>query len=243
MGRLPAFIWSLMIGLVCAGLYYSLLDRDTSQRETVLVTRVIDGDTIEVSGNRTVRLLNINAPEKNTPYSLLAKRYLEYYLDSPVELEITGLEKYGRFLGRLYGSNYINLDLVEKGLATSFLVDEKEQDLFNKAQKAAYNNRIGVWERSPKYGCMTIQINKKEEYLIINHSCGSLAGWILKDESTKQYKFSSEPSQFYLYSGTGSQNASAFFWSKGSVWNDDKDSLFVRDNQGKLVHYIQYGYD
>jgi len=39
----------------------------TLPKEKVVVERVIDGDTLVLVDGRTIRLLNINAPEKDSP--------------------------------------------------------------------------------------------------------------------------------------------------------------------------------
>lgn len=243
MKKFRALVTTLLITLILFFSYTFLTNSSQATRETVIVSRVIDGDTFVTGDGRTIRLLNINTPEKNEPFSSLAPEFMNQFLNKSIEIEVTGTEKYGRLLARAYSSDYLNLYLVEEGFATSFLVEESEQALFKKAQKEAYENAQGVWKRSPYFGCMTIEINKKEELLKVAHTCGSLANWILKDESTKFYTFTgTEPDLFILNSGKGRNTQTTFYWGYEHIWNDDKDSIFVRDSDGLLVFYDQYGY-
>lgn len=78
------------------------------------INRVIDGDTIvldvdlgcSIVINMTTRLEGINAPEKNTPEGVIAKKYLEDKLPvgSSVVIQTTKdkKEKYGRYLATIY---------------------------------------------------------------------------------------------------------------------------------------------
>lgn len=243
MYKKKAFLWAFALTGLMIVAYYEFFHDDVGVREHVQIGRVLDGDTIELIDGRRIRLLNINTPEKNTPFSELAASYLAQYVNQTIELEVTGVEKYGRLLGRLYNPSYVNLALVRQGFATSFLVAESEKAPFKGAQEEAFEKNRGLWQKSPFYGCMNAIINKKDEYVTITHGCDSLNGWKLKDESTKEYIFKGhEPSFFVLYSAKGTDNNTAFFWNQGNVWNNDKDSIFVRDSDGLLVFYQQYGY-
>lgn len=210
--------------------------------ERVTVERAIDGDTLDLIDGRRVRLLNINTPEKNERGYQEAKDYLAELNNKTVNLEITGTEKYGRFLGRVYDPRYVNLDIVERGLARSFLVQESETKKFKDAQENARKKQSGIWEHSHYYGCVDAQINKKEEYIVIISTCNSTVGWVVGDESTKRYIIKSNFEEVRLYSGDGKNNETALYWGVGNVWNDDKDSLFIRDKEGFLIYYSQYGY-
>ena len=78
------------------------------------ISRIIDGDTIVLDVdlgcstfvNMTARLEGINAPEKNTPEGLIAKKYLEDKMPAgtPVVVQTTKdkKEKYGRYLATVY---------------------------------------------------------------------------------------------------------------------------------------------
>ena len=86
------------------------------------VTRVIDGDTIEVSfGTQTIiiRLANIDTPESNTISGSAATHYLRSLIEGQlVEIEERGTGRYGRTLAHIWrSSDYlpVNESIVNAG--------------------------------------------------------------------------------------------------------------------------------
>jgi hypothetical protein len=74
--------------------------------ELVTVTKVIDGDTIEVTGNRKVRFLGIDACEMSTQGGREAKEYLDIFagVGTQVRLVTDGarnVDDHGRLLRRV----------------------------------------------------------------------------------------------------------------------------------------------
>ncbi|MBC8477119.1 MAG: thermonuclease family protein, partial [Dehalococcoidia bacterium] len=109
------------------------------------VTRVIDGDTIEVgiSGKiYKVRYIGIDTPElddKRPEFSALAQeatRYNKQLLEREtvrLEKDISETDKYGRLLRYVYvGDTFANAELVRQGLAwaKAYPPDTKYQDTF-----------------------------------------------------------------------------------------------------------------
>ena len=241
MDRKYALIISFLITSLIAGNFMFFADKGIV-REKVEISRVLDGDTVELSDGRHIRLLNINTPEKGLPYSDLAKEFLSNF--TFVGLETGGLDKYQRTLGKLYfNDKYLNLEIVKNGMAHTYLVLDDESSIFDKAEKYAMKNGKNMWERSSFAECLNVEINKYEEYVDITDSCGTdFTGWNLKDESTKMYKFKKDMGEsFRLYSGKGSDTESNIYWGKEKIWNDDHDEIFIRDSDGLLVYYYSYG--
>lgn len=237
-----ALLIAFLITALIAGNYLFFADAGVP-RERVEIVRVLDGDTVELEDGRKIRLLNINTPEKKLAYSELAKNYLMQFENETVEFEDLGLDKYGRTLGRIYsGDEYINLEIVEKGFAHSYLVFDGEEDDFSKAEENAQENKLGIWALSPYSECITAKINKYDEYVEIFDSCNvDFNGWTLKDESTKMYHFSKDmDDKFTLYSGKGEDASEKSYWGKDTVWNDDHDRIFIRDSNGLLAFYDSY---
>ncbi len=238
-----ALIVTALVLLLVAGnmIFFGFSERES---ERVIVGRAIDGDTLELEDGRIVRMLNINTPEKKEFGYEKALNFLKKYENSSVRLEITGTEKYGRLLARVYAPNYLNLEIVRLGLGHTLLVDDNERDLFNEAQEEAIEYGGGIWTHSPAYGCLRGEINKKDEYLRLERSCEvSINGWTIKDETTRKYRLEEiSAKEFYLYSGKGTNTQDNLYWGRGSVWNDDRDSVFIRDDSGLLVFYDSYGY-
>jgi endonuclease YncB( thermonuclease family) len=245
MERKVAFVFALFVTLLIAGNYlFFSVDNIFPERESVVISRVVDGDTVDLEDGRRIRLVNVNTPEKGRSGSSEATRFLKDFEGEVVEIEIIGVGAYGRILGKLYAEDYINLEIVKLGLAHSYLVEEKELEDFKNAEEEAREKGIGIWERSEKYGCLDVEINKNEEYVSIFDECGvNFEGWTIKDESTKRYKLDGvRVGEFKVYSEKGENKKDEFYWGRGNVWNDDKDSIFIRDGLGGLVYYDSYGY-
>jgi endonuclease YncB( thermonuclease family) len=100
-------------------------------QEAVLATRVIDGDTIEVSGGKIVRLLGIDADEKGDRCYRAAKTRLEeLVLGKTVSLEASesDTDRYGRSLRYVFAeSRNTSLVLLSEGLAEAYLFDDNKK--------------------------------------------------------------------------------------------------------------------
>ena len=246
MDKKYAFFFALAITLLIA-INISLFSIQFSpEREQATIKRIIDGDTLELEDSRTIRLLNINTPEKNIPGSELAINYLKQYENRTIELEITGTDKYERTLARIYTPEYLNLELVQKGMAVKFLVDKEEKALFAEAEESAIESSLGIWKRSHFYRCIKSDINQKYEIVIIANNCNNIniGSWILKDESRKLYHFKNmEIGRVVLHTKEGEDNETDLFWnSKTDIWNNDRDTLYIFDENWNIVHYNSYGY-
>lgn len=241
MNKKASFVLASLLTIILAGNYLFFSDQGIV-RERVEISRVLDGDTVELADGRKIRLLNINTPEKGLSYSDLGKEYLSGF--SIVELESAGLDKYKRTLGRLYSDNlYINLEIVRQGYAHSYLVSENEENIFENAEDYARKNELNIWEKSEFYGCLEVEINKYDEYIEVEDLCDiNIIGWSVKDESTKSYEFYGDMGEsFTLYSSKGADESEKLYWGRDKIWNDDHDEIFIRDSDGLLVYYSSYG--
>jgi len=123
----------------------------------VKVTRVVDGDTIEIEGGEKVRYIGIDTPETVDPRKEVqcfgpeaSKKNKELVEGKMVRLEkdITDRDKYNRLLRYIYvGDTFINLELVKQGFAYSYSYppDIKYQDQIVKAQQGAREAKRGLW--------------------------------------------------------------------------------------------------
>ena len=163
-----------------------------------------------------------------------------------MEIEITGSDKYGRVLARIFVPDYLNLELVKRGLAVKYLVKEEEKKLFAEAEESAIKSSLGIWKKSPYYNCLESFISEKEEIVTISNKCNKLniASWILKDESRKLYVFKEiELGVIKLHTEQGEDNETDIFWnSKSDIWNNDRDTLYMYDKDWQIIHYNSYGY-
>ncbi len=249
MDKKYAFIFAfLLAGLILCDVFVfkSISSNTVSEREEAVIERVIDGDTLKLTDGRTLRLLNINSPEKGTPGSNLSFQFLRQFENTTISLEITGIDKYSRSLARIYAPDYLNLKIVELGLASKFLVQDSELSLFDKAERSAIAASKGIWEKSGNFGCFKSSIDEQNELVFLENACNniSLKGWFLKDESRKIYKFGDiHFEKITLHSSAGEDNSTDIFWNnKDNIWNNDRDSLYIFDENGRIAHSNSYGY-
>lgn len=99
----------------------------------IMVTRILDGDTLEVKDDGElirIRLVDIDAPEKSQPFGQRAKQKLsELVKDADgVAVSSTGKDRYGRTLAKVYVKKcqpaclayYVNAEMVKSGLAWAY---------------------------------------------------------------------------------------------------------------------------
>ncbi len=121
--------------------------------EPLTVTRVIDGDTIELNNGERVRYIGANAPElsKSQCWAQEAKQYNEQLvLNKHVRLEQDGEDKdaFGRLLRYVWvGDTLINQQLIEEGAAYSFNfnIPHSKNDIFENTENEAKEARRGLW--------------------------------------------------------------------------------------------------
>lgn len=130
------------------------------------VNRVIDGDTIKITGNgskATVRFVGIDAPEtykkKNQPGQPFSRKSTKYLaslvLNKTVEIKSYGTDRYGRILGEVYvsGTN-VNLEMVKAGLAEVYRgrpASGLDMDPYWNAEAQAKKAGRGLWSLGDKY--------------------------------------------------------------------------------------------
>lgn len=123
----------------------------------VKVTRVIDGDTIEIEGGQKVRYIGIDTPETVHPDKSIqcfgneaSDKNKELVEGKSIRLEkdVSETDKYGRLLRYVYlDSTFVNKFLVEEGYAYSstYPPDVKYQETLNAAQQQAQLSKKGLW--------------------------------------------------------------------------------------------------
>ena len=115
----------------------------------VIVTKVIDGDTVVVEGGYHVRLLGMDADEKGYPCYDSAKTRLENLVLSKnvlLERDMSDADQYGRCLRYIFvGNTNINAQLVKEGLAVArfYQPDVKYKTEITSAEIYAQQNKIG----------------------------------------------------------------------------------------------------
>jgi len=82
--------------------------------KTGVVDTVIDGDTFTLESGETIRLANVDAPEKGTPNAAKAREELNRLIGGkPITYDIKARDVYGRLVAEVWvdGSN-INDEIV-----------------------------------------------------------------------------------------------------------------------------------
>ena len=133
--------------------------------DNILVTKVIDGDTLRLADGEKVRLIGIDTPESEYSYGekdprlyKQARRATEFVREL-VESKIVRLEfdaerrdKHARLLAYVWyedevDSILLNAVIIESGYATPLNIppNVKYADLFRMLYQKARENRVGLW--------------------------------------------------------------------------------------------------
>jgi len=143
---------SLLICLAACGDLNSDAGSGTTNGELAQVTRVIDGDTIDVRMNGEtwrVRYIGINTPERDEPCYAEASAANEALVEGQaVRLvkDVSETDPFDRLLRYVYvGDTFVNLELVRDGYAeaTLYQPDERFYDEFLDAEQSVENSDIG----------------------------------------------------------------------------------------------------
>jgi micrococcal nuclease len=135
--------------------------------KVVTVSRVVDGDTIEVSpavgGIPDVRLIGVDTPETNSgtePYGEEASAFTTQRLESrqvALEFDVERIDPYGRVLAYVWlpDGKMFNEVLVRDGYAqvATFPPNVKYTDRFLAAQRQARAEGAGLWGLSRSQQC------------------------------------------------------------------------------------------
>jgi len=236
--------------------------------ETVFVSKVIDGDTIELQTGEKVRLLEINTAEAGQPCSEEATNRLRELVEGKqvsLEKDVTDKDMYGRLLRYIFVDDlFVNKQMVKEGLANSYIYgnDKKYEDEITQAENYAKENQIGcLWQPSNSCSnCIEIitfhydadgndNYNLNDEYVTFKSTCSyscDMTDWTVKDEGTHIFAFPTfnlDTNQYVtLYSGSGTNTNTQLYWQRsyGAIWNNDEDTLYLRDKDGNLV--LEYSY-
>jgi micrococcal nuclease len=181
---------SLVLVILCGGIANALQGEGTPSRSegqanspnvagqsdhdaTATVTRVVDGDTVEISppveGLSTVRLIGVDTPETHggtQPYGPEASDFTREYLQGAevaLELDVEKIDPYGRLLAYVYlpDGQMFNETLVEEGYAqvATFPPNVKYVDRFLEAQREARAANRGLWGLSAAELCQQTDRN------------------------------------------------------------------------------------
>ena len=120
---------------------------------SVMVTKVVDGDTFVIQGNRAVRVLGIDTPERGKPYFQEATNFLAKKIDGRrveiVPCEAAREDRYGRLLAFVHtGGSDPGLELLRQGLARTLLIPPCSREVpstYGIAEREAFREGLGIW--------------------------------------------------------------------------------------------------
>ena len=247
------FLISLIVLLIAINYSWldSLIINSFSDYETTKITRIVDGDTVD-SDIGKIRLLGINSPEKGEKYYQEAKDFLNEELLNKTAIIEYGKDKtdrYNRTLGYLFlNDENINLKQVELGLANYYFPSGKDiyYDNFKEAWEICIKNNKNLCEKSKDLCAECIELkefNYNSQEVVFYNSCNyncNLNNWKIKDEGRKKFIFRDfnleKEKEIKIKVGEGIDNGEILFWTgEDYVWTKTGDTLFLRDDQGKLV--------
>jgi micrococcal nuclease len=135
-------------------------DEPVLDKTTVQVTRVVDGDTIEVDyqgHTEDVRYIGIDTPESVKPdtpvqcYALAASHFNERLVEGRRVRMVFDAERrddYDRLLAYVYlGETFVNAELVRGGYARTLTIapNTRFAGLFDRLEQAAADAGRGLW--------------------------------------------------------------------------------------------------
>ena len=233
--------------------------------DAVAVVRVLDGDSLVArrdGADIEVRLLGINAPERDECYHDQARaRTVELAADR-VLLAGTDRDRFGRLLAYAYAPDgaLINQQLIAEGSALALSIDHPLLSEFKAAEAIAFEQRLGRWQRNAcgpatgtALGIAEVRYdapgddarNSNGEWIdIVNRGPdpAPLAGWEIQDESSSHRfgfpeGFSLGPGdRVRISSGCGMPSGERLFWcDEDPVWNNGGDTAYLLDPAGNVV--------
>lgn len=185
-----------------------------------LVTRVIDGDTIEIEGGQKIRYIGIDTPETVDPRKPVqcfgveaSNKNKELVSNKKVRLEkdVSDIDRYGRLLRYVYVDDlFVNLELVKEGFAYSstFPPDVKYQNQFIEAQQLAREQGKGLWGSCPVNGTAPASTASPTPTPISGQPVCDIKGNISKTTGEK----------IYHISGCASYNKTVINEAEGEMW-------------------------
>lgn len=224
----------------------------------VEVVEVADGDslTVVIDGAETrVRLMGINAPERNECLGDVSRASLAELVDSAdLRLEALDRDQYDRVIGYLWTADgSVNLAQVVRGMAIAFSDGGRLTPELIEAEAEARRSKVGWWDTAECGGGVEADItvrlavadppgpdneNLEGELVVIESDRQvDLSGYVLRDESTVN--------RLVLPAGTMVAPDAPLFitsgceglgWCRGeSIWNNSGDAALLVGPGGALI--------
>ena len=153
----------------------------------------------------------------------------------------------------IYINENINVKLIENGFANFYFPSGRDvhYEDFKKSWENCIVKNINLCEKSTDKCCECIELKKldyKNQEVIFYNRCNfdcNLEGWKIKDEGRKNFMFDNfvlkKNKEILIKVGEEKNTDDILYWkNEDYVWTETGDSLFLRDNSGKLVFWKNY---
>ena len=163
---------TVAVGIISLFLITTVLSSTLQLEGPFLVTKVVDGDTIDIENGDRIRLSGINAPETGEcGYDEASDALTELIIGKQVYLEMdeTDTGKYGRSLRYIYLDGFsVNGHLVEEGYVKVFdkyNASTKRYEEYKELEQIAQEFEKGVWSCvDPQEGCLYVASKNSNIY-------------------------------------------------------------------------------
>jgi len=205
-----------------------------------------------------IRLIGIDAPEKDQPYSDEVIGQLKQLEGKVIRMEkdTTNKDRYGRYLRYVFlDDHFINLELVQSGLVYAYIVspDKRYEREFLEAENVARANGVGIWARSEYSDCVELgqfhynakgedDKNLADEFFVVRNSCEraiSASRWSARNTfnsfAIPNFELGAG-SEIRVTTGSGeNSDREIFLSSKRPIWTNKGDVLYLKDGDGSII--------
>jgi len=165
--------------------------------DRTIVTKVIDGDSFELADGRRIRLLSVDAPEKDRCFYQESRDHLDSLLyGKNVDLKNIVTDDYGRQLANVYvDGQLVNLDMLNSGLVRFVYTQNPYYEDMKSATRKAKEHNLGIFSpqcrnKTAPADCL-IKGNTKNGNIYHLPSCRSYK-LVIVDESFGDHWFCTE---------------------------------------------------
>jgi micrococcal nuclease len=146
--------------LLLISIFSSFLFLSAQTPKYRLCVRVVDGDTIVLDGNETVRLIGVDTPETKDPrrpvqyYGAEASAFTKKLVEGKnirLEYDQEQKDKYGRTLAYIYleDGTFVNAEIIKQGIGFAYIkYPFKYLDQFYAMEREARIKEIGFWSHT-----------------------------------------------------------------------------------------------
>lgn len=137
-------------------------DRNPPAGDSATVTRVYDGDTVDVELDGRVyrlRYIGVDSPERDEPFYEEAVDFNRNLVEDQIVVlvkDVSETDQYGRLLRYVYlpDGTFVNAALIRGGMArlVTFPPDVAQTDYLRDLQDQARADGVGMWSRPDRVG-------------------------------------------------------------------------------------------